>query len=306
MKGLPITLFPHSHLGEQDLKNVLPLFSPLSIFQPWFATPPDFISQKEYQDEVRILNPPSHMKPEQDFKGLLSEYKTWIDHHRDSSLAAFMKASQMTGPAEESSWEILKTLRDSDSAQGGSDKPTQEQDEPRYLKWHLILHLAMDMEQERQEADRILKGLKEGKSPIEDLLGEEVVKNPLRDLSQFDSDPGAVSYPLAQVFDAWFGLFGEQLKEGDLLLTMSRQVLDYASETWDTVVRGNGGKVSPDHGGASQWEPSRGTFQLPHKYFFPFSSQQPLKENKILKYLSGKTMILMEGETRNISERIRK
>jgi hypothetical protein len=109
-----------------------------------------------------------------------------------------------------------------------------------------------------------------------------------------------VSYPIDQVFDAWFGLFGEYIKGDELLITLSRQVMDYASEAWDAMVREGGGEVSPDHGNASQGEPSRGAFQLPHKYFFPFSSQQPLKENKFLKYLSGKTMILVEGEPRNV------
>jgi len=256
--------------------------------------PPDFMSQKDYEGVVRVLTPPSHLKPEENFKELLSEYKTWIKHNRDKSSASFYKVSQEKRPAEDNTWEIRESLRESARVRDGSDRPRQEREKPFSLKWHLILHLARDMEKERQEADRMLSGLKEGKSPIADLLGEGAVKNPLTDLSQFKSDPQTVSYPMDQVFDAWFGLFGEYIKGDELLITLNRQVMDYASEAWDTVVRENDGKVSPDHRGASQMEPSRGTFQLPHKYFFPFSSLQPLKENKFLKYLSGKTMILVE------------
>jgi hypothetical protein len=238
-------LFPHSHLGEQDLKKILPVFGPISMLQPWFMAPPEFLAHKDYQGAVRILNPPSHMKPEEDFKGRLSEYKTWIKDHQDSSTAAFMKVSREMGPAEESSWEIRESLRKSAHARGGSDRPKQERKEPSFLKWHLILHLARDMEQERQDADRMLRGLKERKSPIEDLLGEEAVKNPLMDLSQFESDPGVASYPLERVFDAWFGLFGKYLKEDDLLLTVSRQVMDYASEAMDASARETGGEPAP-------------------------------------------------------------
>ncbi len=68
MKELQAILFPHSYLGEQDIKKIFPLLGPISIFQPWFMTPPDFMSQKDYQGVVKILNPPSHMKPEEDFK----------------------------------------------------------------------------------------------------------------------------------------------------------------------------------------------------------------------------------------------
>jgi hypothetical protein len=238
-------LFPHSHLGEQGLKKILPVFGPLSIFQPWFMTPPGFMSLKDYQGAVSILTPPSHMKPEEDFKGLLSEYKTWINHHRDLSTASSIKVGRDMGPTEESSWEIRGSLRESTQGRSGSVGPRQEKEEPLSLKWHLILHLARDMEEERQEADRMLRGLKERKSPIEDLLGEEGVKNPLTDLSRFESDPGAVSYPLEQVFEAWFGLFGAYLKEGDPLLTISREVMDYASESWDTSVRESGGEHAP-------------------------------------------------------------
>ena len=308
----PITiLFPHSYLREQDIKKIFPLLGPITICQPWFMVPPDFMSQKDYEGVVRVLNPPSHLKPEENFKGLLSEYKTWIKDNQDKSNAAFLKVNQEMKPAENNTWEIREALRGSTKAHSRSahalhgsshtlSRPAEDQPnrgERFSLKWHLILHLARDMEKERQEADKMLRGLKEGKSPIADLLGEGAVKNPLTDLSQFESDPQTVSYPIDQVFEAWFGLFGEYIKGDELLITLSRQIMDYASEAWDTVVRENDGKVSPDHRGASQWEPSRETLQLPHKYFFPFSSQQPLKENKFLKYLSGKTMILVEEES---------
>ena len=353
MEPLKTVLFPHSYLREQGLNKILPVFGPLSIFQPWFMVPPDFMSQKDNQGAIKILNPPSHMKPEEDFKGLLSEYKTWINHHRDLSRASFIKVSQDMGPTEESSWEIRKSLRESTHARGESAGPGQESEGAFSLKWHLILHLARDLEKEQQEADRMLRRLKERKSPIEDLLGEEGVKNPLTDLSQFESAPGDESYPLGQIFDAWFGLFGEYLKEGDPLLTISRQVMDYASEAWDATVQDIGGEHAPlirfkytDLSDDDNWGESVGLgekkirddkvvelrtlirdlgqgiksdlsklrecakeveavyqkelmgkpLHFTVKCFSPFPNQAVLEDNKTLQHLSGKVLILVEGE----------
>ena len=346
-------LFPHSYLREQDIKKIFPLLGPITICQPWFMVPPDFMSQKGHQGVVRVLNPSSHLKPEENFKGLLSEYKTWIKHIRDKSSVSFFKVSQEKRPAEDNTWEIRESLRESARARGGSDKPKQEREEPFSLKWHLILHLARDMEKERQEADRMLRGLKEGKSPIADLLGEGAVKNPLTDLSQFESDPQTVSYPIDQVFDAWFGLFGEYIKGDELLITLSRQVMDYASEAWDTSVKerrredaplirfkypdlsdyysgdelvglgkktfrddrfmklrnlirdlGKGHKVDlsglREHAKEVETiyqESSEKAIHITVKDFSPFSKQPMLEDNGAAKYLSGKTMILVEEET---------
>ncbi len=374
MKELRAILFFHSHLREQDIKKIFPLLGPITIFQPWFMVPPNFLSQKEYQSAVRILNPPSHMKPENNFKGLLSEYKTWIEHNRDKSRAAFLKVNQEMGSDENSTWKIREALRGrTDSHTGsaralrgstdahagsaralkGSDRDQQNQGEGLSLKWHLVLHLARDMEKEQQEADRILKVLKEKKSPLEDLLGKEDVKNPLTDLSQFESDPGTVSYPLELVFNAWFGLFGEYLRGGDLLLTINRHVMDYASEAWDASEEKVGGdhaslirfkypdlsdyysgdeligidkKTFRDDRVMALWnlirdlgkghesdlsrleeltkeveavyqkKLSEKTLHVTVKGFFPFSNQHTLKDNGMLKYLSGKAMILVEDE----------
>ncbi len=367
-------LFPHSHLREQDIKKIFPLLGPITIFQPWFMVPPNFLSQKDYQDAVRILNPPSHMKPEENFLRLLGEYKTWIKDNRDRSRAAFLKVNQEMRPTENNTWEIREALRGSTNAHAGSTRDIRgstnahagstrdlrrssgdqpDRSERLSLKWHLILHLARDMEKERQEADRMLRGLKEGKSPIADLLGEGAVKNPLMDLSQFESDPQTVLYPIDQVFDTWFGLFGEYIKGDELLITLSRQIMDYASEAWDTSVKERGEEDAPlirfkypdlsdyysgdelvglgkktfrddrvmklrnlirdlgkGHKGdlsrlrehakeaeAVYQESSEKALHITVKDFSPFSKQPMLEDNGAAKYLSGKTMILVEEES---------
>ena len=81
----------------------------------------------------------------------------------------------------------------------------------------------------------MLRALKDKESPIKGLLGEEEAKNPLTDLPQFESDSQKTFYPMEPVIEAWLGLFGGYLKGDELLLTFSRPVMDYVSETWDPV-----------------------------------------------------------------------
>jgi hypothetical protein len=267
--------------------------------------PPPFALQNGYKDAIKILNPPSKLKPEEDFKSLLSEYKTWIKQHRDKSSADFLKVSREMGPDEDSSWEIRKALRKEAPAFGRSfsRKPLRRvqniQEAPQAMKWHIILHLARNIEDERREADSMLIELKDKGSPLEGLLGEEDAKNLLTDLNPFESDLQTPLYSMDLILEAWFALFGGYLKGDELLLTFSRHIMDYTSKAWDAMVREVVGKVSPEHGKATQWEPSGRTFHDPYKYFFPVSSHQlTLKENKFMEYFSGKTMILVEGEPR--------
>ena len=210
--------------------------------------PPPFALEGDYRDAVRILNPPSHMKPGDGFKGLLSEYKTWIRQHQDKSRAAFLKISRDLESDGDATWEIREVLRESSRAgrestralrgishtgHGQSHTSRHKRDEQPALRWHLILHLARDMEEDRREADRMLRALKDKESPIKGLLGEEEAKNPLIDLPQFESDSQRTFYPMEPVIEAWLGLFGEYLKGDELLLTFSRPVMDYVSEAWD-------------------------------------------------------------------------
>ena len=230
---------------------------------------------------------------------LLSEYKTWMKEHRDKSGAAFLKVSREMGPAEESSWEIRKALRkevsgfgrnvSNGSVQTGRQKPA----ESPAVKWHIILHLARDFEEDRREADSLLGKLKDRGSPLEDLLGEEDVKNPLMDLNPFESDPHTTIYPMDLIIEAWFALFGGYLKEDELLLTLSRQIMAFTTELWDTGVKEGSSDVSPENVLASQEKPSIETHNFPSKTFLPISNQQSHAENKLIKCLSGKTLILV-------------
>ena len=232
--GLPVVLFPHSSLSEKEMIRILSSLGPLTIFQPWYMEPPSFALEGDYRDAVKILNPPSHMKPGDGFKGLLSEYKTWIKQHRDQSRAAFLKVGRGLESDGNATWEIREALRDTSRASDGTPRPFQQKRENQpALRSHLILHLARDMEEDRREADRMLLALKAKESPIKGLLGEVEATNPLTDLSQSASDPQKMFYPAELVIEAWLALFGGYLNGEELLITFSRSVMDYASEALD-------------------------------------------------------------------------
>lgn len=296
---IPVTLFPHSHLSEKALRPILSSFGPVTVYQPWYMEPPPFALEEDFEDVVKVMNPPLGLKPGEGFKRLLSEYKNWIKQHQDKSKAAFLKASQEMGPVEESSWEIRKALRKKgpafgrNSSSGAVLTSQQKQEESPAMKWHIILHLARDIEDDRREADNLLEELKDKGSPLLGLLGEEDTKNPLMDLNPFESDPQTALYPMDLILEAWFSLFGGYLKGDELLLTLSRQAMDYVSKTWDAEVREVGGDISPETGRVSPWEPSIGAHKIPHRYFSPISSQSSHEKSKLLKHLSGKTLILM-------------
>ena len=261
---MPVVLFPHSSLSEKEMKSIFSSLGPLTIFQPWYMAPPSFALKGDYSDAVNILNPPSHMKPGAGFKGLLSEYRTWIQQNRDKSRAVFLKVGRGLESDGNATWEIREALRRTSSAGRGTSRDSdgtshpfqQKREDQPALRSHLILHLARDMEEDHREADRMLLALKAKESPIKGLLGEVEAKNPLTDLSQFASDPQKMFFPTELVIEAWLALFGGYLNGEELLLTFSRSVMDYASEAWD-----------------------------------PKSSS----ENKILKGLSGKNVMMMEG-----------
>lgn len=236
--GSPVVLFPHSSLSEKEMRSIVSSFGPLTIFQPWNMEPPPFVLEGDYRDAVQVLNPPSHMKPGDGFKGLLSEYKTWIRQHRDKSRAAFLKVGPSPESDGDATWEIREALREPSRAllgisHAGRAAPSTRRhkwDEQPALRWHLILHLAREMEEDRREADRMLRELQDKESPIKGLLGEEEVKNPLADLTQFESDLQKTLYPMGPVIEAWWALFSGYLKGDERLLTLSRTVMDYVSE----------------------------------------------------------------------------
>jgi hypothetical protein len=172
------------------------------------------------------LRPPENLKPEKGFGTRLSEYRHWIEQNSDRGYTEFLQVSQENDLTENTTWEIRQMIR------RGGRQTSAPQEDPA-LKWHLILHLAQDVEDQKMEADRALKALKEKDVPLKGIVEEsEDMESLLGDLSPFESEPMGDEYRLRQILGAWVALFGGYLKENDLLVTSSRQVMGYVSDLW--------------------------------------------------------------------------
>lgn len=263
IKGLPIGLLPYSHFSETEIKKILPLFGPIRLFIPWFMKPPSLESINVDGNTIDIKYPLKEMKPEEDFEALLREYSRWIQYNQDKGYTEFLKTGQEVGSSENTTWEIRRMIQ---SGKEG-DRPAFEA-----LRWHLILHLAQDMESQRQEADRILTSLKEKDILFKGIIEEsDDVKNLVEDLPSFESDFFMPEEHLQHILDAWFALFGIYLGKNDFLLTFHRHFMDYLDALWKQL------------GNESQ---ENGIWSLEFK--FPDFSHLPLEDlHKIKRTSSG-------------------
>lgn len=231
MKTSSATLFPHSCLPETEIKKILSFLGPLTICEPWHLERPVFLSEMEDHKAVKILRPPEDMNPGEGFLTLLREYRGWSETHQDKGHRDFLKAVQGQESSEESSWTIRQSL-----LEGRQEATTKEQD--RALKRHLLLHLARDIDDSRQEVDSLLESLKQMGSPLAGSL-EEDPENPLSDLPHSPGESMIGADAMDQVLEAWMALFGNYLKNEDLLVTGNRQVLDYVLDKWEEAGEGS-------------------------------------------------------------------
>ena len=226
IKDLPAILFPHAYLPEPMVKKILSFFGPITIFQPWFMERPVLDLEADEANAIQILCPPDNLKPGEKFRTRLSEYRQWIEGNRDRGYTEFLQASQAMGLTENTTWEIRQMIR-----RGG--RQTSAPRENPALKWHLILHLAQDVEDQRMEADQALKTLKEQEVPLKGIVEESgEMDNLLGDLPPFESEPMGDEYRFRQILEAWFSLFGEYLNENSILVTSSRHVMAYVTDLW--------------------------------------------------------------------------
>jgi hypothetical protein len=221
------TLFPHSHLTEVQLKRVLSLFDSLNLPQPWYMEKPSFISDAEKLDMVRVLNPPETLKPAQEFMKLLSEYKAWARLHKGSGFRAFLMASSEDGA--DTTWNTRAMVRS-----GRTDAVPYE--ENHSLGWHLLLHLAQEMEKDEQDVDGMLRSLRRKDSPLRGAVEDETWGNLFGEPPDFESGLMADDQRLLQVLQAWFSLFSEHLDDREPLITFSRHVMEYVSQTWEESI----------------------------------------------------------------------
>jgi hypothetical protein len=190
-----------------------------------------FSTEKEVPELVQVLKPPGDLKPAEGFRRILAEFKNWIGANPDKAYRAFLWAGGMDQGPEDTTWAIRKALRQGRDQNGGA-KPSPA------LKWHLVLHLAQEIEDDRQEAETLLRALREKDSPLKGTVEEEGAESLFYDLPAFGEEPIMEENRLLQVYEAWFSLFGGRLKDHELLVTTSPQVVAHVSGVWQEYVLG--------------------------------------------------------------------
>lgn len=284
MAESPVILFPHSHIAYPDLRKILDLFGRLTICQPWFIDIPLPTAKTQDLSLVHTVRPPSHLKPKGDIKVLLSEYNLWIRHNQDKGYAASLRAAMETPTSEDTSWKIRQMIsRMEESSSTSLEKDT--------LKWHLVLHLAWELEKNMVDVSETLKKVKQQKPPLEDALEKPASSHGLfDDLSQSEMYPFLDNHLLRQVFGAWLGLFGGYLQNDVLLITFDRHVMNCVMEIFEDK--------SVTHSGDSErfFPPQLTSAQINFtlKHLPQISDNSNRHRDPVLTGLSGKTIIILE------------
>jgi hypothetical protein len=278
-----VILFPHTHLTAPKLKEVLAHFGRLTICQPWFMDEPVRSAERDGSSLIDVVNPPVDLKPKGHFKRLLSEYRLWIRQNQDRGYSAPLSARQIMTLSEELPWGIRQMIRQ----MGDHSSPPLKD---HTLKWHLILHLAQESEENRVRAEEMLLQMKQEKSPLAEALGEESPGRGLfEDLTAYDTSPYLNMRYFRQVFEAWLGLFGNYVPHNGWLVTLDRHVMNYAREIFQD-------RIATFH--AEGEEPSFVERTLGPAHSTPEYVQLPPDDgiahtDPILARLSGKRIILL-------------
>jgi hypothetical protein len=222
-------------------------------------------------------------KPKAGFRELLFEYRAWIRRNQDRSYSAFLQSLQDGALSEKARWEIGEMLR-------RMNEDDSRRLENRDLKWHLILHLAREIVENRREEEEMLRKLKQKKTPLQEALGEEIPSGSLvEELSHSPMHPFLDNAHLEQVLEAWFGLFGGLLPDHAQLITLHPQVVDHVTD----VIKDNGDLYSDDALESMVPEPAAGRSNLSLYQLPQLKGGGDPASNFMLTILSEKTIILL-------------
>jgi hypothetical protein len=240
-KDLPGLLFPHSCIGESELKQVLFFFGSLTVCQPWFMAEPSLPLQEREHPLIQLVRPSEKRKPPDDFLRLLREYERWMQENQDKGYAAYLSAEHDAALSEETKWGIRQMIQ---SLNKGGDQSAENQ--AHTFRWHLILHLTHRLEANQKEAEDLVVRLRALKPPLADALEDATASTDLfEDLTSSDSEPLIKSVHWDQVFDAWFSLFQEYLNTRAVLVTVLPEVMGRISDIFEeTLIQGE--NTTPD------------------------------------------------------------
>jgi len=232
--------------------------------------------EKADLSSVHIQYPSADQKPKGDFSKLISEYRLWVSQNQDKGYGTLMGTTRKGSLSEDTPWEIRQLI-----SKGGQDNPAPLED--KAFKWHLILHLAREFEQSRVETEKMLNALIHEKSPLEGALEETPPQRIFDGTPLMETHLHVDEYRLRQVFEAWFGLFGEFISDNVSLLTFDPLVIDYAAdllEPREKIISSGGPKTEALSGN---------TRHLPR-----LPDNEKTSKDPVLTGLSGKTIVLMK------------
>ncbi|MCD6562054.1 MAG: hypothetical protein J7L16_09915 [Deltaproteobacteria bacterium] len=276
-----LILFPHSFITVEKLKKIDTLSSRLTICHPWFMdTPIPFRDENDFPN-VNILRPSINLKPENNFRKLFTHYQTWAMQNREKDYSGFLIAFREMA-TEDKAWDIREMLR-KPGATAKADPKEQA------LKWHLMLHLAREIEENLQEVEGMFYLLKQEGSPLRDALEDKSASKGLFDgMPKSDTNSLVGEHHLSQVIEAWLGLFGEYISDEKLLITLDQKVLDYVTGIFDDIIyQEESQNPVPD-------ETSFGPVNAVIKKLPLLADDGEVRKDPLLKGLSGKTIIMLE------------
>jgi hypothetical protein len=227
-------LFPHSHCPESIIKKIVSFFGPLKVCLPWMMETPDVFKNIS----IEISRPPFFLKPGDFLMVMLAEYRTWAEKNHDRNYIELLKFDPANKLTDNKTWEIRKMLGHAFESHSVKEKDV--------IRWHLLLHLAGDIEEKRLETDKLLSALKDKKAPLDGSIEDSGdIKDLLGDLDAIGDESVLDDQNLRNIFEAWFGLFGGYLNKNASLITYNKQIMDYLDERWDGLPVVNLSTIKP-------------------------------------------------------------
>ncbi|MGD9161082.1 MAG: hypothetical protein PVG39_21875 [Desulfobacteraceae bacterium] len=218
---MTIHLISYRHSGLSLLKEIVHFFSPIKLYVPWGGTVPEYTDDKE----ISASYPPEEFRPDADFNRLLDECFNWACEQGEKSRKEIIKTGH-TNPISNESFRHIKTIL--------ADRISDTSEKDMILRWHMLLHLANRLEENRNDANRMLEGLKKKPSPLfnnADLT--ENTRYPLENLRGIDPDFLINDTSIKFLLRAWHGLFNSLTDKDDMLLVIDRRIFDYLTGEWD-------------------------------------------------------------------------
>jgi hypothetical protein len=226
-RNLPCVIFPHASLSEGNLKRVLSLFDRVTLFRPWFLEGAA-LAEKYPSPMVQAFDPPERLKPREEFKSLLAEYRQWIRVNKGGGFPAFLAYAQDRS-RDPRIYEIRGMIRN-------MGNPLEQDEKSRILQWHLTLHLADELEGDRESTESLLRGVERLGSPLQGAIEDEDMPGLLSDVPDMARETFFTEERLATVLDAWVSVHGEQIPGRGPLVTVNPQVMQFLKDGWEEFV----------------------------------------------------------------------